>query len=282
METEVHPSAIVHPKADVRPGARVGPFAVIGPEVVLEPGAEVGHHVTLEGRVVIGPGARIGHGSIVGGVPQDLKFREGTPSGVRIGAGTIIRELVTVHRATQPGGWTEIGAGCLIMSTAHIAHDCVLGDGVVVINYAGITGHCRIEERATVGGYAGIKPFTRVGAFAYINGMCKVTADVPPFMIVDGQPATVRSVNVIGLRRAGMPADERRLVQDAYRLLYRSGLTPQRAVERIRAELPPTRTMLRLLAFLEASHGICAGPRRRGPAPVPGAPGREEAGEVDA
>jgi UDP-N-acetylglucosamine acyltransferase len=259
----IHPTAIVEPGARIGAGVRIGAYAVVGPDVTLEPGVEIGHHAILEGTVAIGAGARIGHGTVVGGLPQDLKYRPGTASGVRIGAGTVLREYVTVHRATRPGGWTEIGAGCLVMAMSHVAHDCRLGDGVIVINYAGITGHCDIGDHATVGGLTGLAPYTRVGAHAYIGGQSKVVADVPPFMLVDGMPATVRGVNVVGLRRAGMSPAHRRLLQEAHRLLYRSGLGPRRAVERIRAELPPEPPIRALLDFIAAARrGICGPPAR--------------------
>ena len=146
------------------------------------------------------------------------------------------------------------------MATCHVAHDCRLGDGVVVINYAGLTGHCEIGDRATIGGYAGIVPFTRVGALAYIGGCAKVNKDVPPFMLADGNLATVRGVNVIGLRRAGVGLTERRALRDAHRLLYRSGFTPPAALERIRRELDLTPHVKELAAFVEASKRGILGP----------------------
>jgi len=269
-ETAIHPTAIVDPHARVGARVRIGAYSVVGGGAVLEDDVELGHHVVLEGRVLLGPRVRIGHGSILGGVPQDLKFKETTPSGVRIGAGTVLREHVTVHRATTPEGWTEIGREGLLMGLSHVAHDCRLGDHVIVINYAGITGHCQIGDRATVGGLTGMVPFTRVGACAYIGGLAKVNADVPPYMLVDGQPATVRAVNVIGLRRAGMPPDERRALQDAYRLLFRSGLATARALERIRDEVPSAPPVTVLLEFIETAtrHGICGAPRTPEPDPL--------------
>ena len=254
----VHPTAVVDPKATFGDGVRIGAFAVIGPEVKIAAGAEIGHHCVLEGRIEIGERATVGHGSLLGGRPQDLKFRDDTPSGVRIGADTAIREYVTIHRATSAGGWTEIGNGCLIMSMSHVAHDCRIGDGVIVINYAGITGHCQIGERATIGGLVGMVPFTRIGAYAYIGGCSRINADVPPFVLAEGNPAAAHGINVIGLRRAGIAAADRRLLQDAYRLLYRSGLSPGRAAERIRQELPPTPPVTALLDFIAgARRGIC-------------------------
>ena len=271
----IHSTCVVDPKANLAAGVRIGAFSIIGPEVTIGADAEIGHHCVLEGHVEIGERAKIGHGTILGGLPQDLKFKDGTPSGVRIGADTAVREYVTVHRATHAEGWTEIGAGCLLMAMSHVAHDCRLGDGVIVINYAGITGHCEIGDRATIGGYVGIVPFTRIGAYAYVGGCSKVTADVPPYVLVDGNPAGAHSINVIGLRRAGMNSADRRLLQDAYRLLYRSGLAPHRAVERIRLELPVEGPVAHLLEFIAgARRGICgpAEPRTSAPA-LPGPEG---------
>src|SRR5436309_3085465 len=271
MAEPVHPTAVVDPGARIHPAARIGAFSIVGAEATIGADVEVGHHCVLEGRVELGRGVKIGHGSVLGGRPQDLKFKEGTPSGVRIGAGTVLREYVTIHRATRADGWTDVGEGCLIMAMSHIAHDCKVGQGAIIINYAGITGHCEIGERATIGGLTGMVPFTRIGAYAYVGGVSKVTADVPPYMLVDGIPAVAHGINVVGLRRAGMPAPERRVLQDAYRLLYRSGLTPQRALERIRTELPTLPPVVRLVEFVAAArHGVCGAARR----------GADETGDV--
>ena len=275
MRESVHPTAVVDPKAELGAGVRIGAYTIVGPEVVLDDAVEVGHHVVLEGRVRVGAGSRIGHGSVVGAPPQDLKWKEGTPSGVRIGRATTLREYATVHRATRPGGWTSIGDHCLLMSMCHVAHDCRLGEGVIVINYAGITGHCEIDEYATVGGLTGVHPFSRIGAYAYVGGCSKVVADVPPYTTVDGAPALARGINVVGLRRGGIGAEDRRLLQAAFRILYRSGLAPRTGVDRIRDELPATPYIVRLLQFIEASkRGIC-GPPRTGAAVPDDAPDSE-------
>ena len=243
----------------LEPGARIGAYSIVGPQVTLGAAVEIGHHVVLEGRVLLGAGVKIGHGALIGGEPQDVKFKRDTPTGVRIGAGTVIREQVTIHRATKPESWTEIGADCLLLAASHVAHDCRLGTRVIVINYAGITGHCDIGDYATIGGLTGLAPFTRVGSWAYVGGCAKVTSDVPPFMIADGVPATVRGVNVIGLRRGGVSPADRRLLQDAHRLLYRSGLSPARALERMRVELPRRPLVDLLVEFVGASRrGVCA------------------------
>src|SRR5437667_10078901 len=221
MADAVHSTALVGPGARIHPTASIGAFSIIGPAVTVGADVEIGHHCVLEGRVELAPGVKIGHGSILGGEPQDLKFKEGTPSGVRIGAKTVIRESGTSHRATRADGWTRVGEGCLLMAMSHIAHDCTVGDGAIIINYAGITGHCEIGERATVGGLTGVLPFTRVGAYAYVGGVSKVNAAVPPYMPLAGNPAAPPGLKRRGTRRAGMPTAERRVLQDAYSLLYR-------------------------------------------------------------
>jgi UDP-N-acetylglucosamine acyltransferase len=255
----IHPAAFIAPKARVGARVTIGPGTVVGPDVEIGDEAEIGAHAVVEGRVVIGARCRIGHGAIIGAPPQDLKFRSGTPAGVRIGADTVIREYVTIHHATLEGQDTVVGHHCMVMATAHVAHDCVIGDHVIVINGAGITGHVVVEDRATVGGLSGIHPFTRVGTFAYIGGCSKVTQDVPPFTIVDGVPARAHGVNVIAMRRAGIEGVARRQVQEAFRILFRSGLAPITAVARLRAEMSGAPLVARLVEFVEASkRGIVA------------------------
>ena len=256
----IHPTAIVEPGAELAAGVVIGPYSLIGPSVTIGPGSEIGAHVVLEGRVRLGARCRVGHGALIGGVPQDLKFREGLPVGVCVGDDTVIREYVTVHRATHEGRDTRIGSRCLVMVSSHVAHDCVVGDEVIIINYAGLTGHVTVEDRATIGGLTGIHPFTRIGTYAYVGGCAKVTQDVPPFMTADGVPATARAVNVIGMRRGGVDGEGRRQVRAAFRILYRSGLAPATAAARIRAELGGHPLVARLVDFIEDSkRGIVPG-----------------------
>ena len=248
-----HPTAIIDPKARLADDVRVGPGSVIGPEVELGADVQVGAHAVLEGRVVVGARCRIGHGAVVGGTPQDLKFRPGTPAGVRIGEGTVIREHVTIHHATRAGEDTVIGAHCLVMAQAHVAHDCVIGDHVIIVNMAGLTGHVVVEDHATVGGLTGVHPFTRIGRLAYVGGCARILQDVPPFVIAEGSPARARSVNVIGRRRAGIPAEGRRAVQRAFRLLYRSGQAPAAAAAALLDEADVDPLVAHLARFVLAT-----------------------------
>ena len=251
--TEIHPAAFVDPRARLGADVRVGPGTLIGPEVEVGDGVVIGAHAVLEGRVRIGARCRVGHGAIIGAEPQDLKYRAEAATGVRIGAGTVIREYATIHRASQEGHETLVGAHCLLMATCHVAHDCVVGDHVIMINGAALTGHVTVEDHATVGGLSGVHPFTRVGAFAYIGGCTKVTQDVPPYVIVDGVPAVARAANVIGMRRAGIDAEGRRQAREAFRILFRSGLATAAGVARLREELGDGAVARRIVTFIEGS-----------------------------
>jgi len=259
----IHPTAVVDPKAQLGPGVKIGPFCVVGSQAKLAAEVDLGPHVVIEGRVELGPGVRVGPGTVIGTDPQDLKFKPSTVSGVRVGAGTVIREHVTIHRATKPDGFTEVGAGCLLMSTSHIAHDTRVGDGAVIVSFVAVGGHAEIGEHATLGGVSGVVQFTRIGAFAFVGGCAKISCDIPPYVVADGVPCVAHGINVVGLRRAGMPPAERRVLQEAYRLLYRSGLAPGRALERMRSELPALPAITRLIEFVAA-------PSRRGLVPPPG------------
>jgi UDP-N-acetylglucosamine acyltransferase len=249
----IHPTAVIDPRAELGAGVAVGPYAVVGPEVRLGDGAAIGAHAVLEGRVVIGARARIGHGAVIGGPPQDLKYREGTVSGVVIGEDTVIRELATVHRATREGNDTRIGRECLLMATTHVGHDCRVGDRVIMINGAVLAGHVTVEDRATFGGLSGAAPYTRVGTYAYVGGFSALGQDVPPYVLTRNAPARAFAVNVVGMRRGGIPAADRRAVQRAFRLLYRSGLGPRAAVARLKTELGGHPLVDRLIAFVEES-----------------------------
>ena len=258
----IHPTAIVDARAELGAGIRIGPYSVIGPEVRIGRDAEIGAHVVQEGRVTLGARCRVGHGAVIGGVPQDFKYRDGLPVGVEVGDDTVIREYVTIHRATLEGHDTRIGQRCLVMVSSHVAHDCLVGDEVIIINYAGLTGHVTVEDRATIGGLVGIHPFTRIGTYAYVGGCSKVTQDVPPFVMADGTPATARAVNVIGMRRGGVDGEARRQVQAAFRILYRSGLAPAAALARLKTERGGHPVVARLVEFVETSkRGIISGLR---------------------
>jgi UDP-N-acetylglucosamine acyltransferase len=258
LAPDVHPTAIVHPAVELAAGVRVGPYAVIGEDVRIGEGTEIGPHAVLEGRLEIGPGCRIFAGAIVGFPPQDYKYKPGTPSGVRIGAETVIREYATIHRSSVEDGWTVIGDRCFIMASSHVAHDCRLGSQVILTGFSGLTGFVEVEDRAVISGLTGVHQFVRIGTLAYVGGCSRLSQDVPPYFLVEGNPAEVRGVNIVGLRRADVPPEERLVLQRAYKLLYRSGHSTAAALERIRQELPPSPYVHHLVEFIAASkRGIC-------------------------
>ncbi len=256
--TEIHQTASVDPKAELASGVRIGPYAVIGGGVRVGRDTQIGPHVIIEGNVEIGERCQLYAGVVVGTPPQDLKYREGTHSGVRIGNENRIREYVTIHRASVEDGWTMIGDGNFIMAGSHIAHDCRLGDGIVIVNYTGLTGFVEVEDRAVISGLTGILPYCRVGTMAYIGGWTKVVQDVPPYFVVEGNPAEARAVNVVGLRRNDVPAEIRLDLQRAFKLLYRSGLNRTQAIERIKSEITVSEPVMHLVEFIQASkRGVC-------------------------
>jgi UDP-N-acetylglucosamine acyltransferase len=258
LSPAIHSTAVIDPKAELGADVRIGPYAVIGAGVRLGDGTRVGPHAILEGRLEVGDHCQIFAGAAVGLPPQDLKFEIDTPSGVRIGRGTVIREYATIHRASIEDGWTLIGEHCYIMASSHVAHDCRLGDQVIVTGFTGLTGFVEVGDRAVVSGLVGVHQYVRIGTLAYVGGCSRLAQDVPPYMLVEGNPAVVRGVNIVGLRRAGAPAAARLALQRAYKILYRSGHAPGPALERIRAEIEPSEYIDRLVAFITTSkRGIC-------------------------
>jgi UDP-N-acetylglucosamine acyltransferase len=260
LPPEIHPTAVVHPKALVESGVVIGPYSVIGDQVRIGQGSEIGAHVVLEGQVEIGQRCQIAHGAIIGTPPQDMKYVSGTVSGVRIGDGSVVREYVTIHRASKEGGWTIIGNDVWVLASSHIAHDCRIGNGVLIVNYAGLAGHVEVADYAVISGHTGIHPFSRIGTLSYIGGCSKVMRDVPPYVIVDGNPALAKGINVVGLRRRGISPEIRRELQRAFKILYCSRLSVSRALERTRSELGPSAEVNHLVEFVAAStRGICSG-----------------------
>ena len=253
--TAIHPTAIVSADAELAPDVEVGPYAVIGPDVEIGPGSTIGAHAVLEGPTRMGARNVIHPHAAVGRDPQDKKYRPGEPSRLEIGDGNTIREFVTINRGTdQGGGVTRMGNDCWLMACTHIAHDCVVGDGVVMANCAGVAGHARIGNHVTLASYSGAHQHCRVGDYSFVGIYAGVTRDVPPYVLVAGQPPKPCGVNVIGLRRHGFSAEQRASIQRAYRMLYRKKLSRAEATRAI-AEAARERPELALLAEFLAEPG---------------------------
>ena len=254
---KIHETAVIYPGARLGRDVEVGPYSVIGENVFIGEGTKIGSHVVIEGWTTIGKDCQIHHGACVGNAPQDLKFK-GEKTFVYIGDNTIIREFVTINRATGEGEETRIGSNCLLMGTVHIAHNCVIGNNVVISNHAGLAGHVTVEDRAIISGLSGVHQFVKIGRNAMVGGASKVVQDVPPFVIADGRPARVCGLNSVGIARAGLSEDVRRNLKRAYRILFRSGLKLSEAITTMEQELDSSEPVDHLLRFLRnVNRGIC-------------------------
>jgi UDP-N-acetylglucosamine acyltransferase len=249
----VHPTAIVAPGAKLHATVEVGPYAVIGPQVTIGAGTTVGPHAVIEGRSRLGERNKVFQFASVGAQPQDLKYA-GEDSALEIGNENLIREFTTLHKGTTAGGGvTRIGNGNLFMAYAHVAHDCQVGNGCVFANAATLGGHVEIGDHVILGGLAAVHQFTRVGRHAFIAGGSMVVMDVPPFCTAQGDRAELVGINGIGLARHGFSEDQIGRVKEAYRILFRSKLPLEEAVERLRTELGDQSEIQTLLDFVTTS-----------------------------
>lgn len=259
---DIHPTAIVDPGARLGAGVRAGPYCVIGADVTVGDGCRLQHHVTLQGPCTIGAENVFYAYASIGQQTQDLKY-QGEPTYLRIGDGNTFREFVTVHRGTAPESSTQIGSGGNFLAYSHVAHDCVVGDKVIFSNNGTLAGHVEVGDHAVIGGLTAIHQFCRIGRHAITGGCSKIVQDVPPFMIADGNPATIRGVNKVGLERRDFSEESVRVLREAYRLLYRSKMNVKQAVEEIRKSLWGPVEIEQLVAFIEGSaRGIIRRPVR--------------------
>lgn len=237
MATQIHPSAVVDPRAELATGVVVGPHAVIGPRVTIGEGTEVGAGAQVQGPTILGRDNRVFPHACLGFDPQDLKFA-GEETRLEVGDRNHFREFSTVHRGTgKGGGLTRIGDDNLFMVYSHVAHDCVVGSRTVFSNSATLAGHVEVEDDAVVGAFSAVHQFSRVGRHAYIGGFSVVTRDALPFVKTVGQRPLCYGLNRVGLERKGFGGERLDRLEAAYRLLVRSRLPLPRAVERLRAEL---------------------------------------------
>lgn len=258
-EPIVHPSAIVGQDVVLGPGTTVGPYAVIEDGVVLGRDNRVWAHAYIARGTTMGDRNQVHPGALIGHLPQDVGFKPDTPTFTRVGNDNVFREHCQVHRATKEGQATTIGDGCLLMATSHVAHDCQVGNGVILVNQASLPGHCQVGDKVIMSGFTGIHQFCRIGRLAFVSALSVSNKDLPPFFIYGGRPALAESVNVIGLRRAGVSREAREDLRRAYKLLYRAGLTIPEAVARIAADCPSAEAQ-ELVAFIRASkRGISLG-----------------------
>ena len=254
----IHPTAVISPDATLAEGVEVGPYSIIGPDVHIGKNTLVGPHVVIENQTDIGESNRIAQFASIGGAPQDLKYR-GEPTPVIIGNHNIIREYVTINRATiHDIGVTIIGDHNLLMAYCHVAHNCKLGDHVVMANAANLAGHIHVEDFAIIGGLTGVHQFTRIGAHCIIGGASAVTKDIPPFVMASGNFARLFGLNMIGLKRRGFAEETIAALKEAYRIIFRSSLLLTAAIRKVEQEVTDLPEIRQFIDFIRKSErGIC-------------------------
>jgi len=249
---KIHPTAVVHPKAEIGPECEIGPYCVVGEHVILGAACRLHSHVVIDGRIQLGERNEIFPFASLGLKTQDLKWKGGITR-TEIGDHNTFREYVTVHSATGDGEATVIGSHNHILAYCHLAHNVTLRDHIIMSNVATLAGHVLVEDCAVIGGLAAVHQFCRIGKMALIGGCSKVVQDVAPFMLVDGNPAETRTVNKVGMERNGISEDAQAAVRQAYKILFREGLTSSNALARIENELSTFPEVQHLARFVRAS-----------------------------
>jgi len=259
---KIHPTAIVDPNAKIGDGVEIGPFSFIGPQVAIGDNTVVQSHVVIEGEVAIGRGNFIGHGAIIGVPPQDVSFSPERRTKVEIGDDNIIREYCTIHRGSPDDSATTIGDKNFLMSGAHIGHNCLIGNNVVIANNCLLAGHVRVDDGAFLGGGSTFHQFMHIGRLVMVQGSSAFGKDLPPF-VVAAERNCVFGLNIVGMRRAGLSANDRDEIKEAFKLIYLSGLNTSQALEKAKTMTlgAPAREFLDFVATSK-KRGIC--PLKRG------------------
>src|SRR3954463_9557337 len=250
--TGIHPSAIIDQDAKIGNNVSIGAFAIVGPDCVIGDGCAISPHAVLERHVRLGENVKVGIGSVLGGDPQDLKFK-GELTTVEIGANTTIREYATINRGTSQSFKTTVGENSFIMSYVHLAHDCHVGNGVIISNATQLAGHVTIDDKAIISGVTAVHQFVKIGKFSFIGGCSRVPKDVAPYVKAVGNPIKLYGLNAVGLERNGFPEEVRRELKRAYRLFFKSELNLSQARERASAELQMYPEVEEFLRFFDTS-----------------------------
>ena len=252
----IHPTAVIHPKAEVDPTVVVGPYAIIDAAVAIGAHCILGPHVYLTGNSIIGEHNQFFAGAVIGEAPQDLKYR-GAPTNLRVGSHNVFREHVTVHRSTKPEEETKVGSNNFLMAHSHVGHNCQVGDYIIMANGALLGGHVLVQDRAFISGNCLVHQFVRVGTLALMQGGSAISKDLPPYTVARGDNGLC-GLNVVGLRRAGLTADERLELKQVYRALFRTGTTLKSAIAEGQKHFStvPAKNMLEFVAATK--RGICS------------------------
>jgi UDP-N-acetylglucosamine acyltransferase len=250
--------AVVSKKAKIADDVEIGPYAIIEDDVEILSGVKIWPHAHICSGSTIGEDSQVHMGAVIGHLPQDLSFDVNTRTFTRIGKKTVVREYATIHRATKEGGATTIGDGCYLMAVSHLGHDCHIGNNVILANGALLAGHIEVGNNCFISGNVVVHQFCRVGDYCIIGGFSGVNKDVPPYMLVRG-PSVIRSVNLVGLRRAKFAREAIHNIMEAFKILYHSDLNTTQAIEKIK-NMGPSKELEHLVKFiLSSKRGICKG-----------------------
>lgn len=252
MTERIHPTALVDPGAGLGRDVEIGPFAIVGPGVTMGSGSVLGPRASLTRNVRLGSRVRVGEGSLLGGDPQDLKYR-GEDTWLEVGDDVRIREYSTINRGTAASGVTRIGARTYVMSYVHVAHDCRIGERVILSNGVQLAGHVTIGDGANLSGLVAVHQFVTIGTLAFVGGLSRVSQDIPPYVMAVGNPIELFGLNSVGLQRAGVPADTVTVLRRLYRLFFNSSLNLSQAIEQARLTLPPLPEVQHFVDFVAHS-----------------------------
>ncbi len=250
--SNIHPTAIVSPKAKLGNDVTVGPFAIIHDDVEIGDECEIGPHAVIYDFARIGNRVKIFQGASIANLPQDLKFDKGKTL-LKIGDDTTVREFATLHRGTHATGETRIGKNCLLMAYSHVAHDCHIGDNCIIANGVQIAGHVEIEDTVIIGGLAAVHQFGKIGKHCMVGGGSMANMDIPPFVMTSGYPARFMGLNIIGLKRRGFSAEDIEAIKESYRIFYSTGINPADAKEKIKEKFGANAQVKSILEFMDKS-----------------------------
>ncbi len=250
----IHPTAIVHPEARIGRSAEIGPYCVLGPKTRIGRGTRLDNNVTVMGDVTIGCYNHIYPNAVLGGEPQDITYR-GSDTKVVLGDHNIIRECVTINRASEKEeGVTAVGDNNFLMACCHVAHDCQLGSHIIIANGTLLAGHVHIHDYASLSGAVAVHQYVTIGSYSFVSGVSAVRHDVPPYMLVEGNPARPRCINAVGLKRNDFPSQIIQALAEAHKLLYRSKVGLENAWEILRANGQLVPQVNHLLSFVQGQH----------------------------
>ncbi len=253
----IHPTALIRGDVEFGEDVEIGPYCIINGHVRIGDRTRLLSNIIIEGKVEIGSDCTLYPFTSIGLPPQDIKYK-GEDTGVRIGNNNIIREYVTIHRASTGGdGWTEVGNNNFIMAYVHIAHDCKIGSNIIMANVATLAGHVKVYDYAVIGGLVAVHQFTRIGSYAMVGGFSGIAQDVPPYMMASGARASLYGLNIVGLKRHGFSDETISILKKAYKIIFKSGMTLHDALRKIQEDLPYTDEIRNLVEFInENKRGI--------------------------